>query len=371
MADLNTKSFHIGDLKISLPIIQGGMGVGISLSGLSSAVSNEGGVGVISAAGIGMLNKGFSKGGIQANSLALKKEIRKARALTEGVLGVNIMVALSDFGELVKTSVEEGIDIIFAGAGLPLTLPSFLNKKSRTKLVPIVSSAKAVNVITKWWKEKYQYVPDAFVVEGPMAGGHLGFKKEQIFNSDFCLEKLVLDVLHEVAALEQEHKRRIPVIAAGGIFTGADIHKFLHLGASAVQMATRFVATEECDADIAFKNAYINCKEEDIGIIESPVGMPGRAITNDFINKSSMGEKHPKSCPYHCITTCKREESPYCISLALISACRGKLVNGFVFIGANGYRVEKIVKVHELINSLKQEYKEAASLAESGKELKL
>lgn len=355
MAYFNHEPLVIGDLIVPTPVVQGGMGIGISLSGLASAVANEGGVGVLSAAVVGMVR---STPGTGSNILALKEEIRRARAKTKGVLGVNIMVALTDFGDMVKTSIEEGIDIIFAGAGLPLNLPSYLEKSSKTKLVPIVSSARAVKTIARWWKEKYNYVPDAFVVEGPMAGGHLGFQPEQLENPDYQLEKLIPQALEAVRPLEEQCGRKIPVIAAGGIFTGADIKRFLNLGAAAVQMATRFVATDECDADIAFKNAYIQCKKEDIGIIQSPVGMPGRAIINDFLRDAKLGKKHPIQCPFHCIVTCEQQTSPYCISAALISACRGRLANGFAFIGANGYRVKEILPVKKLFETLEQEYQQ-------------
>ena len=346
-----------GTLVVPTPVVQGGMGVGISLSGLASAVANEGGLGVISAAVIGMLQKGSN--GARDNITALKEEIRRARKKTKGVLGVNVMVALSDFSEMVKASVEEGIDVIFAGAGLPLNLPGLVGKGCKTKLVPIVSSARAVKTISKWWQEKYQYVPDAFVVEGPMAGGHLGFKREQIENPDYQLEKLVPQITEAVRPLEQQSGHKIPVIAAGGIFSGADIKHFFQLGADAVQMATRFVATDECDADIGFKNAYVACKKEDIGIIQSPVGLPGRAIVNPFLREVEQGNKHPANCPFHCITTCKQNESPYCISVALINACKGRMDGGFAFIGANGYKVEEIVPVKKLFETLAQEYQQA------------
>ncbi len=355
MADWGT-GFHIGDLSVEAPIIQGGMGIGISLSSLASAVANEGGVGVLSAAGIGMFSPEGIKNSLESNIDMLKAEIIKARSLTKGVLGVNIMVALSTFGEMVRTSMDMGIDVIFAGAGLPLNLPGFRKEGCKTKLVPIVSSAKAVNIISKWWREKYQYVPDAFVVEGPMAGGHLGFKPEQLDDPNFALEKLVSDVLTEVKNLEAETNKKIPVIAAGGIYTGEDIYRFLEMGVSAVQMSTRFVATEECDADPAFKEAYINCRKEDIKIIKSPVGMPGRAIGNTFITQVENGERTPYQCAFHCITTCKPESSPYCIGLALINACKGRLKNGFAFIGANGYRVKEITTVKKLMDELHEEY---------------
>lgn len=361
MVNFDHEPLIIGDLIVPTPVVQGGMGIGVSLAGLACAVANEGGVGVISAAVVGMMRKDAS--GSRDNIIALKEEIRSARAKTKGVLGVNIMVALSDFGEMVKASIEEGIDIIFAGAGLPLNLPSYLKKDSKTKLIPIISSARAVKTISRWWKEKYNYIPDGFVVEGPMAGGHLGFQPDQIENPDYQLEMLVPQVLEAVRPLEEQCGHKIPVIAAGGIFTGEDIKHFLNLGAAAVQMATRFVATDECDADIAFKNAYVQCEKEDIGIIKSPVGMPGRAIINDFLRDVKLGNKHPAQCPFHCIVTCEQQTSPYCISSALISACKGRLENGFAFIGANGYKVKEIVSVKKLFETLELEYKQCDDFA--------
>lgn len=359
MVSWTGKSLKIGDLIARLPIIQGGMGIGVSLSGLAAAVANEGGIGVISAAGIGMMEPDFSTNYVESNIRALRREIRKARELTKGILGVNIMVALSNFADMAKTAIEEGIDIIFSGAGLPLNLPSFLKESGHTKLVPIVSSARAAGLVAKRWLEKYNYAPDAIVVEGPMAGGHLGFKSEQIADPDYELEKLVSEVIREAEKIEDKAGKPIPVIAAGGIYTGEDINKFIKLGASGVQMATRFVTTVECDASLDFKKAYIDCRKEDIGIIKSPVGMPGRVIINEFINDVKAGNKKPYKCPYHCIITCDYESSPYCIALALINAKKGKMNNGFAFAGKNAYRAEKIVSVEELINTLIQEYNSA------------
>jgi nitronate monooxygenase len=361
MVSWRGKSLTIGDLTAKLPIIQGGMGIGVSLSRLASAVANEGGIGVISAAAIGMMEPDFSTNYLEANIRALKQEIRKARELTKGILGVNIMVAMSNFADMAIAAIEEGIDIIFSGAGLPLNLPAFLKESRHTKLVPIVSSARAAGLIAKRWVEKYNYTPDAIVVEGPMAGGHLGFKSEHITDPDYKLEKLVTEVINEVKYIEDKTARSIPVIAAGGIYTGEDIYKFIQLGASGVQMATRFVTTEECDASIEFKNAYIECKKEDIGIIKSPVGMPGRAIINEFINDVNSGNKKPYKCPYHCIITCNYESSPYCIAFSLINAKKGRMKHGFAFAGENAYRAEKIVSVKELVNSLIEEYDSIAA----------
>jgi nitronate monooxygenase len=353
------RELKIGNLTARLPIIQGGMGVGISLSGLAAAVANEGGVGVIAAAGIGMLDYDFSTKFLEANLERLKSEIRKAREKTKGIIGVNIMVALTNYAEFVKASIEEGIDVIFSGAGLPLNLPQYLEGKYETKLVPIVSSARAAGVICRKWLDKYNYLPDAIVVEGPKAGGHLGFKEDQIFNPEYSLEKIIPEVINEVKPFEDKAGRPIPVTAGGGIYSGEDIYKFIKLGASGVQMATRFVTTEECDASIDFKNTYINSKKEDVTIIKSPVGMPGRAIRNDFTDDISRGANKPFKCPYHCIVTCDYKNSPYCIALALTNAQKGNLENGFAFAGENAYRTDKIVSVHELMETLQKEYIDA------------
>lgn len=349
---------NIGNKEARLPIVQGGMGIGISLANLASAVANAGGIGVISAAGIGMFDK---KTEISSEHVvaALENEIRKARSMTDGILGVNIMVALTDYALLVQAAIKENIDIIFAGAGLPLNLPKFLVAKSMTKLVPIISSGRAAKLIARYWLDHYQYAPDAFVLEGPKAGGHLGFKTEQINDPSYALERLLPEVLASIAPIEEETGRKIPVIAAGGIYTGADIEYYLTHGASGVQMATRFVTTNECDASDVFKQTYINAREEDIVIINSPVGMPGRAIFNPFLEAVCNGLKHPFACPYNCIVTCKKENAPYCISLALYHAKNGKMQYGFAFAGSNAYRAESIISVKELIALLLAEYNAA------------
>ncbi|MFW6287477.1 MAG: NAD(P)H-dependent flavin oxidoreductase [bacterium] len=349
-----------GDLLAKVPIIQGGMGVGISLSSLASAVGNAGGIGVISTAGLGFDLPEYKSNPVQTSIKALKDEIIKAKELTQGIIGVNIMVALSNFSDMVKTSVEAGADIIFSGAGLPLDLPKYVTGNKKPKLVPIISSARAASLIIKKWTSKYNYIPDGFVVEGPMAGGHLGFKKEQIDKTDYSLEKLIPEVVRAVKVFEEKFKRAIPVIAGGGIYTGEDIYKFIKLGASGVQMGTRFVATDECDADIEFKKAYIDCKKEDIVIIDSPVGLPGRAIENSFIKSAKNGMKHPFNCPYHCIKSCKVTNSLYCIANALLNAKKGLINNGFIFAGQNAYRVKEIVSVQSLVKSLINEYYKVA-----------
>lgn len=351
----------IGHLISRLPIIQGGMGVGISMSGLASAVANAGGIGVIAGAMAGITEKDVSTNGKEANCRALSREIRKAKEKTSGIVGVNIMVALTHFADLVKTAISEKIDIIFAGAGLPMDLPGFLKNGDKTRLVPIVSSGRAAALICKRWFQRYGYLPDAFVVEGPKAGGHLGFRPDELEDPAFCLENLVSDVVQQMDRVETEYRVRIPVIAAGGVYNGEDIRRIIALGASGVQMGTRFVATHECDADQAFKQSYVDAKKEDLMVIKSPVGLPGRALKNKFLVDAAEGQRRPFRCPYHCIKSCDPENSPYCIGLALASARRGKLKNGFAFAGANAFRVDKIVSVKELMESLVTGYELATS----------
>lgn len=350
---------RIGNLVIAVPVIQGGMGVGISLSGLAAAVANEGGVGVISSAGLGLLYKNSSENLFEASIYGLKEEIRKAREKTMGVIGVNVMVAMTNFVDMIKTSISEKVDIIIAGAGLPLDLPSFLKKDSITKLIPIVSSARATRIICEKWKANYDYLPDAVIVEGPKAGGHLGFKEEQIGDNDYALEKLVPEIVTELKTFEEKYNKSIPLIAAGGIYTGEDINNIMKLGASGVQMGTRFVTTDECDASQGFKQAYIDASEKDIEIIKSPVGMPGRAIFSSFIQKVKDGKKQPRKCSFKCIKTCDITKSPYCIIIALINALKGNFDNGFAFAGSNAFRATKISSVKEIFQSLIKEYKES------------
>lgn len=348
------KSFFIGDKEIRLPIIQGGMGVGISLSGLASAVANEGGVGVISCAGLGLLYKQTPGDYIKNSIWGLKEEIRKTREKTNGVIGVNIMVALSNFADMVKTTIAEKADIIFAGAGLPLDLPSYLKSDSKTKLVPIVSSARAAKLICEKWLSNYNYLPDAIVVEGPKAGGHLGFKRDQIENQEYTLEKIVPEVI--LVADQYKETKTIPVIAAGGITTGEDVDRLMKLGAKGVQLGSLFVPTYECDASESFKQVYIKSSEKDMMIIQSPVGLPGRAFSGDFLQSVNKGEEKPKACPYKCIKTCDYTKSPYCIIKALYNAAKGNMRKGYAFAGANAFMAEKISHVKDVIAKLKSEY---------------
>jgi nitronate monooxygenase len=353
---MKMKSLKIGDLDIRVPIIQGGMGIGISLSKLASAVANMGGVGIISTVGIGLtgnqIKLGWKKGDIEG----VRQEIRKARALTNGVLGVNIMSVLTDYSNHVKTSIEEGIDIIFSGAGLPLDLPSYLVKGQKTMLVPIVSSGRAASIIAQKWKQNYDYLPDAFVVEGPKAGGHLGFKSEALQDVGNKLENLVDEVVKVAQEIKEKFNKEVPVIAAGGLFTGKDIHSIMKRGAMGVQLGTRFVATEECDASQEFKQAVIDAREEDIRIIKSPVGMPGRTIFNHFLQEAADGQRRPKVCMHNCLRSCNPKTTMYCIADALFSAFKGNFKDGFAFVGSNAGRINKITTVKEIFTELETEY---------------
>lgn len=344
-------TLKIGDLEIFPPIIQGGMGVRVSGSRLASAVANEGCAGIIASVGLGAFEDNKASKFVELNNEALRSEIRKARSLSKGIIGVNVMVVLSNYEELVKICVEEEVDMIICGSGLPFDLPK-LTEGSNIKLIPIVSSVRAFNIIYRKWKQNYNRVPDAVILEGPMAGGHLGFSYDDILNDKTApLEQLVKELVDFVATLEET----IPVIAAGGIFDGGDIAKFLKIGASGVQMATRFVCTTECDVHDDFKQAYITAKKEDITIINSPVGLPGRVILSEFTKRVMKGETIPFRCPHHCLRSCNPRTAPYCIAKVLVDASKGKLLDSFVFAGSNAYRCTEIVSVKTLIDQLKQE----------------
>lgn len=344
------QGIKLGNKISKYPIIQGGMGVGVSLHKLAGNVSKEGGIGVISTADIGYQEPDFNTNPLAANLRAIGSEIKKAREIagSDKILGVNVMVALQNYAEIVKECVKQKIDLIISGAGIPKDLPEFV-KDSNTKIAPIVSSLRCCQLIVKHWIKKYNYVPDMIVIEGPKAGGHLGFKKEELETSN--LEDITKEVVEYVKEVEKEYQKEIPVIAAGGIWDNKDINKFLEIGADGVQMATRFVTTYECDASNEFKEAYINAKEEDIKIISSPVGMPGRALYNEFI-KSTENEKSKITRCYKCIKTCDIKNTPYCITKALINSVKGNLKEGLIFCGSNVDKVKELMTVHDLMEEL-------------------
>ncbi|MDD7347674.1 MAG: nitronate monooxygenase [Clostridiales bacterium] len=334
--------------RLDYPIIQGGMGVGISMGNLAGAVAAEGGMGVISTALIGFREKNFKEDHIKADENALRKEIRLAKQIAggHGMIGINAMTVTKDFKQCVQVAVEEGVDCIISGAGLPLSLPEYAGKDTSVLLAPIVSGAKAARLMMRSWERNHKRLPDFFVVEGRDAGGHLGFKPEEFSdNNYYSLEAIVRDVV-DVAG-------DIPVFAAGSIFDTDDIKRAISWGAMGVQIGTRFIATHECDGRDGFKNVLLRAKAEDLRIIRSPVGLPGRAIFSKLLQDvKEECRKPPKEC-INCITTCNPQTTPYCISEALIAAFYGDEENGLFFSGVNAGKIHKIVSVKELMTELK------------------
>lgn len=340
---------RIGDLCARVPVVQGGMGVGVSLSGLAGAVAAAGGVGVISTAQIGYRDPDFARHPIECNLRAVGGEIRKARAAADGgIVGVNIMVVTRQYEDYVQAAVAAGADLVISGAGLPMNLPELAGD---ARIAPVVSSRKALHVIARHWKKKYNRKPDLVVVEGPLAGGHLGFSKEDIDAYTVTHEKNYDDEVRAVIELADEIGA--PVVIAGGVYERRDLERCLAMGAAGVQIATRFVTTRECDASDAYKQAYIDAKEEDIVIVNSPVGMPGRAIHNAFLDKVSAGERFMRGCR-QCITTCRPDTAPYCITEALINAVEGNLDEGLIFCGSNACRAERIETVADIMEEFSE-----------------
>ncbi|NTV79815.1 MAG: nitronate monooxygenase [Candidatus Aminicenantes bacterium] len=347
-------ALDIGDIHVPFPLIQGGMGVRVSLARLAAAVANEGGIGTIAAVGLGDMEA--SKTDFEAVCRnALIHEIRRAKSMTDGPLAINILGVLSNARDLIQTSVREGIKIIVSGASLPLKLPEMVDDAT-VKLLPITSSGRATDLVLRTWDKRYGRTADAVVLEGPLAGGHLGFSFEQLREPEkYALPVLLPEVLAAVKPFEEKYGRKIPVVAGGGIFTGTDIARMLQAGASGVQMATRFVCTDECEVAPEFKQAYLDSKEDDIVIINSPVGLPGRAIHNQFLRNLEAGALERLKCPYRCLTTCNIAEARYCIAQALVNAYQGDMDKGLVFCGQNAFRVNEIVSVKKLIAELRAE----------------
>ncbi len=368
------KPLKIGDVTLPVPVVQGGMGVGVSLSGLAGAVAACGGMGIISTAQIGYRDRDFDKDPLGCNLRVMKEEIDKARKIAgtygspftqpeekrekntdmqkSGMIGVNIMVATKRYEDYVKAAVAAGADIIISGAGLPMSLPE-LTGDAEIKLAPIVSSLKSVQVIMKYWLKKYGRLPDMVVAEGPLAGGHLGFTRDQLADiAGLHYEEELIKIIRHVRECGERYHKEIPVVAAGGIYTREDAERYFALGVSGVQMATRFVTTYECDASEAYKQMYIKAKKEDIVIVKSPVGMPGRAIFNEFLKRAEKGQIPHGKC-HNCIITCQPKETPYCITDALVNAVRGDVENGLVFCGTNAYRAEKMEHVEDIMKEFR------------------
>lgn len=346
------KGLKIGDKTAKLPIIQGGMGVGVSLSHLAGAVAAEGGIGVISTAQIGFDEEGFEENQKLCNLKAIEKHVKRAKEQArEGLVGVNVMVALKDYAQHVRAAVKAGVDVVISGAGLPVNLPELVGK-SGTKIAPIVSSQKAANIILKMWDRKYQRTADFVVIEGPKAGGHLGFSKEDLAHvEELHYDSEIKNIIRTVKEYGKKFGQKIPVIVAGGIFSGEDVSHVMELGADGVQVASRFVATEECDASEAYKQAYVQARDQDVELIQSPVGMPGRALKNAFLEEVREHNLAVGKC-YGCLAKCKPSETPYCITDALIKAVKGDVEHGLVFCGANVGKIHEITTVHQVMEEL-------------------
>ena len=332
------------------------MGIGISLGNLAGTVAREGGIGLISAAQIGFLEPDFEENPLEANLRAIENQLRKARSIAQdGIVGFNIMTAMRDYEKYVRAAVEAGADLIVSGAGLPVDLPAYV-KGSNTKVAPIVSTRKSANVILKYWDRKYGRTADMVIIEGPKAGGHLGFSEEELsYYTDEKYAHEIGNMQKTVDSYAKKYDTKIPIAVAGGIDTPQKVKHVLNLGVQAVQVGTRFVTTEECDADIRYKQAYIKACKEDIVIVKSPVGMPGRAIKNTMLESVQRGENIPPRKCYHCLAKCDPGKIPYCITKALIEAAKGNTEEGLLFCGANAYRAEKIETVKEVIANLMQE----------------
>lgn len=349
---MELKPMNMNGLEIPIAIFQGGMGIGVSMWKLAAAVAKCGGVGIISAAQPGYMEEDFYTDPLSANVRAIKREVELAvNAVKDvpgaGPIGINMMCVGRNYDEIIVAAVEAGAKLIVSGAGLPTSLPGVVKGKD-VKLIPIVSSARAAGLIIKSWARKHNRMPDGFVYEGPKAGGHLGFKEEQLEIADENFYKTIMEIKAEIASVPE-----CKLIVGGGIFTRDDVEKALSYGADGVQVGTKFVATEECDAPESFKQAYVNCNKEDIAIIKSPVGMPGRAIKNKFvIEVAEKQEKLPIKRCNGCMTACNPRVAPYCITEALIAAAGGDAENGLVFCGSNAYLVDKIVKVSDVFAEL-------------------
>ncbi len=345
---MKLSKLRIGDLTAKIPIVQGGMGVGVSLSNLAAAVANEGGIGIISGVQIGFREHDFSTNPIEANLRALGSEIKKAREKSKGIIGMNLMAAMNNYELYVKEAVKEKIDLIISGAGLPIALPKLV-KGSNTKIAPIVSSAKAARIIMNSWL-KHDRLPDAVVVEGPLAGGHLGFKSEELLeNTCKTLKQLTIEVKELINTYEEKYNVKIPIISGGGIRTKKDMEEIIDAGADGVQLASVFVPTIECDAHENFKMAYINATHEDVFIIKSPVGMPARAIRTNFLKNALENGCDPIKKCYKCMPKCEVGKIPYCISVGLINSVQGK--DGLIFSGANLESINKMTTVKEVIST--------------------
>ena len=345
---------------LPVPILQGGMGVGVSLGGLAGAVAACGGMGCISTADAGYREPDFARDPVSANHRALTAEIQKAKALAKGagLVAINAMVATQDYAAAIRTAVAAGVDAVVSGAGLPLELPGLVGTQE-VAIAPIVSSARAARLILRRWAKEFDRTADFVVIEGCKAGGHLGFAEADLL-ADHCqsLDEILPEVLAEVQPYEAQFGHAIPVFVAGGVYTGADMAHYTKLGAAGVQLATRFIPTYECDASQTYKDVLLAAKPEDVRIIHSPVGMPGRALNTPLVQALAQGKRFaPRHCA-RCLKTCDPAKVPYCITHALIEAVKGNVEEGLFFCGANVGRLDRMYTVRELMDELVTEWRQ-------------
>lgn len=352
----------LGNRELSLPLIQGGMGVGVSMGGLAGAVAAQGAMGTLSTADAGWNEPDFAAHPQQANLRALRREVQRAKRLAAGagLVAVNAMVATRQYADSVRTALEVGADAIVSGAGLPLELPA-LAEGFEALLAPIVSGPRAAQLICRTWAKRYGRVPDFVVLEGCQAGGHLGFEEADLLSGRCTpLSRLIPEVLAALRPFEEKFGRAIPLFCAGGVATGAEMARCTRLGAAGAQLATRFIATEECDAGQGYKDVLLAARPEDLRIIHSPVGMPGRAVNSPLVQRLAAGMRQPPAHCSGCIKSCRPAETPFCITHALIEAVKGNWEEGLFFSGSRVDLVDRMRTVPDLIDELMKEWRALA-----------
>lgn len=352
----------LGNRELALPLIQGGMGVGVSMGGLAGAVAAEGAMGTLSTADAGWNEPDFAAHPQQANLRALRREVQRAKRLAAGagLVAVNAMVATRQYADSVRTALEAGADAIVSGAGLPLELPA-LAEGFEALLAPIVSGPRAAQLICRTWAKRYGRVPDFVVLEGCQAGGHLGFEEADLLSGRCTpLSRLIPEVLAALRPFEEKFGRAIPLFCAGGVATGAEMVRCTRLGAAGAQLATRFIATEECDAGQGYKDVLLAARPEDLRIIHSPVGMPGRAVNSPLVQRLAAGMRQPPAHCSGCIKSCRPAETPFCITHALIEAVKGNWEEGLFFSGSRVDLVDRMRTVPDLIDELMKEWRALA-----------
>ncbi len=344
----------IGDLEVPIPVIQAGMGVQVAKADLAGAVARAGGIGCISSVGLGSI-EASQNDYISDSNNNLITQIRKARLLApNGILSVNVMVALSNYDNVVQTCIDENVDIIISGAGLPIPLPG-LTKGSNIKLIPVISSGRAMKVVLKSWHRRYQVIPDAIIIEGPLCGGHMGFTTEQVLHPELVpIQGILRDVKNELAPFEAEYGRKIPILGAENIADANDVIEKLNMGFDGVHVGTRFICTEEAGIDIKSKEVYVKAKAEDVVVLRSPLGLPVKVLKTTLVEKLFNGEKIPFGCPFQCLRACEASKAKFCIADALLKTLFGEVDEGLFMVGSGVGRVNDIIPAEEFFEPLKK-----------------